>query len=134
MKFNLFPLLILLVLAFSPHYILAQDVSITCPGGFTKQGEACVPNNPWGTQGLAGAEDAQQAGAQVIDYALSITGGLAVLFIIIGGYWYITSGASPGNEKKGKETLKYAVLGLVVVLLSYAIVRVVEQLANSPGS
>jgi hypothetical protein len=62
----------------------------------------------------------------IIQFVLAISGMAAVLFIVVGGFQYILGGASPDNAKKGKQTLLYAVLGLVIVLLAYTIVAVVQ--------
>jgi hypothetical protein len=42
---------------------------------------------------------------------------------IYGGFLWIMSGGNEDNVKKGKETLKWAVLGLVVVFASYSILN-----------
>jgi len=56
---------------------------------------------------------------------LAIVGIVAVLFIIIGGVMYITSAGNPDNVAKAKNTILYGVIGLIVVLLSWAIVTFV---------
>jgi Sec-independent protein secretion pathway component TatC len=61
----------------------------------------------------------------VIRALLGICGLVAVLFIIIGGFQYITSGASEDLAKRGKSTLVNAIIGLIIVILSYTIVIVV---------
>ncbi len=48
---------------------------------------------------------------------------MAVLFIIIGGFQYITSAGNPENVSKAKNTILYAIIGIIVTLLSYAIVK-----------
>jgi hypothetical protein len=105
--------------------------AVDCPQeGFTKVGEICKPNNPFGESGIAGTSDVQKLGTSVINILLYVSGGLAVLFIILGGYQYITSGAAPENAKKGKKTLVYAVIGLILVVLSFTIVQVVTNLTS----
>lgn len=61
----------------------------------------------------------------VINLLLLCTGGLAVLFLIIGGYFYITSGGNEEQAQRGRKTITDAIIGLVVVLLSYSIVNVI---------
>ena len=56
---------------------------------------------------------------------LPLAGIVAMTFIIIGGYQYITSSGDEELAAKGKKTLSNAVIGLVVVILSYIIVTVV---------
>jgi hypothetical protein len=52
-------------------------------------------------------------------------GVVAVIMIIIGGFKYITSGGDSGNVSGAKNTILYAVIGLVVVALAQFIVRFV---------
>lgn len=49
------------------------------------------------------------------------TGIIAVIVIIIGGFRYSTSMGDPGKLKSAKDTILYAVIGLVIVLLAFAI-------------
>lgn len=56
-----------------------------------------------------------------INYALSIAGLVAVIFIIIGGFQYTTAAGNEEQSKKATNTLKFAVIGLVIVFAAYAI-------------
>jgi TRAP-type C4-dicarboxylate transport system permease small subunit len=60
-----------------------------------------------------------------INTVLSVTFVVAVLFLIIGGYQYITSTGNPEAIQKAKNTILNSVIGLIVIILSYAIVRFV---------
>lgn len=59
------------------------------------------------------------------DILLPLAGTVALMFIIIGGYQYITSSGDEEVAAQGKKTLTNAVLGLVIVIFSYVIVVVV---------
>lgn len=61
----------------------------------------------------------------VISTLLFVLGAICVIVIIIGGIRYATSGGDSGQIKSAKDTILYAVIGLVVALLAYAIVRFV---------
>ncbi len=61
----------------------------------------------------------------IVDLLLPIAGIIAVLFIIIGGYQYITSGGNEEQAESGKKTLQNAVIGLIIIILSYVIINVV---------
>ena len=61
----------------------------------------------------------------VINIILYVLGSLAVLVIIYSGILYVMSGGDANNVTKAKNTLMYAVIGLVVALLAYAIVNFV---------
>ena len=58
----------------------------------------------------------------LVNTLLFIIGGLSVLMIIIGGILYVTSQGDSGKVSKAKNTILYAIVGLVVSVLAYAIV------------
>ncbi len=54
-----------------------------------------------------------------------VVGTVAVLMIIIGGLMYVLSAGDPSSTKKAKDTILYAIIGVVVAILAYAIVKFV---------
>jgi hypothetical protein len=66
--------------------------------------------------------------AYVINILLGVAFGIAVLFLIIGGFWYITSAGNEETAEKGKNTAVNAIIGIVIIILSYVIVNVVSRL------
>lgn len=67
----------------------------------------------------------------VIGVISLIAGGLAALFIIIGGIHYITSSGNPERLDKAKHTLLYASIGLVIVFGAFVFVSIVSDLATN---
>lgn len=63
--------------------------------------------------------------AAIIKAFLGITGILAILYLIWGGFQYLTSGMNSDLAEHGKKTIRYAIVGLIIVILSYIIVTVV---------
>lgn len=61
----------------------------------------------------------------LINTALTVLGMVAVLMIVIGGVRYTTSNGESSAIKSAKDTILYAVVGLVVAILSFAIVNFV---------
>lgn len=61
----------------------------------------------------------------VINILLYILGAVAVVMIVIGGIRYTTSNGDSGAIKSAKDTILYAVIGLVVAILAYSIVNFV---------
>ena len=61
----------------------------------------------------------------IITAVFSIIGVVSVVMIILGGISYATSQGDPGKVKKGKDTILYGIIGLIVALLAYAIVNFV---------
>lgn len=61
----------------------------------------------------------------VVSILSFIVGVAAVIMIIIGGFKYITSGGDSANIASAKNTILYAIIGLVVAVLAQVIVRFV---------
>jgi len=61
----------------------------------------------------------------VVNILLYIIGAIAVIMIIFGAIRYTTSGGDSSHVKAAKDTILYAVVGLVVAILAYAIVNFV---------
>ena len=81
--------------------------------------------------GLAGERTLIGLIAAVIQLLLFVAGSLAVLFVIIGGYQYITSAGNEERAERAKKTLVNAIIGIVVILLSFVIISVI---VNTIGS
>ena len=62
---------------------------------------------------------------KIINVLLEFAGVIAILFIIIGGYQYLTSGFNPKQAEDGKKTLQSAIIGIAIIILSYTIISVV---------
>lgn len=61
----------------------------------------------------------------VINIISIVVGVIAVIMIIIGGLKYITSAGDSSKVSSAKDTILYAVIGLVIVALAQVIVRFV---------
>ena len=70
-----------------------------------------------------------------IDWAIGMAGVVCVVFIVIGGVGYMTSAGDPSKLQKAKRTIINAVIGLIIVALSFAITNfVITRLANGQKS
>ncbi|MCL2094672.1 hypothetical protein FWH13_00965 [Candidatus Saccharibacteria bacterium] len=58
-------------------------------------------------------------------------GVLSVIFIIVGGIRYITSGGDAEKVKKAKNTILYACIGLAVAILAGAIALFIANTAST---
>jgi hypothetical protein len=58
---------------------------------------------------------------------IGLVGGLAVVFIIVGGLQMVLSAGNPKQVQTAKQTITYAVIGVVVAIMSYAIVTFIAQ-------
>ncbi len=61
----------------------------------------------------------------VINIFSLVVGVVSVIMIIVGGLRYITSGGDSGSVGGAKNTILYAIIGLVIVALAQVIVRFV---------
>jgi type IV secretory pathway VirB2 component (pilin) len=59
----------------------------------------------------------------VLEYLVPVAALVAVVFVIIGGYMWMTSAGDPDRVKQAQGTLTWAVIGLIFVLLTGLLVR-----------
>ena len=60
---------------------------------------------------------------RLINLMLFIVGILSIIFLIFGGIRYVVSGGDKSKVDVAKNTILYAIVGLVVAILGYAIVN-----------
>jgi len=101
---------------------LGQGTSLTAPS------DAGTCDNSGVT---AGATNVQSIIKTVINIFSFVVGVVAVIMIIVGGFRYITSGGDSGNVSNAKNTIIYAIIGLVVVALAQLIVQFVLNRVTS---
>ena len=61
----------------------------------------------------------------IINVLSVIIGAIAVIMIIIGGFRYVVSAGNPEQAKSARNTILYAIIGLVIVALAQIIVHFV---------
>lgn len=110
----------------APFSVLAQGTgTFDQPVGSTN---FAIPNLLGSPRGPAGQTSFGAIVLIVIRVALLVVGSVAVVFAIVGGFQVI---AAHGNEEKaeaGKKTLGGAVLGLIIVLMSFAIITLIARI------
>ncbi|HEU0266260.1 MAG TPA: pilin [Candidatus Saccharimonadaceae bacterium] len=62
---------------------------------------------------------------KIVNLLLYVLGAVAVIMIVIGGVRYTTSNGDSSQTKGAKDTIMYAVIGLIVAVLAYSIVNFV---------
>ncbi|HEX8227368.1 MAG TPA: hypothetical protein VF572_05885 [Candidatus Saccharimonadales bacterium] len=92
--------------------------SATCGVEVDVNSTGCTP----GGSGATGLNDLIK---KIINIFSIIIGVIAVIMIIVGGLKYITSGGESSNVSGAKNTIIYAIVGLIVVALAQFIVRFV---------
>lgn len=89
---------------------------------FTIQGGANAARGTDQTADLFGSEGIFRTITNVL---LFILGAVSVIMIIIGGLRYVISGGNSTNVTAAKNTILYAIVGVIIALLSYAIINFV---------
>lgn len=122
-------MLALLVPAFVPVTVGAQaDIEDNlCKGAnlsFTNSGD-CQP-------GGEAENTVNNLIEDIINILSVVVGVIAVIMIIVGGIKYILSGGDSGNVTTAKNTILFALVGLVIVALAQIIVKfVLSRVATS---
>lgn len=70
----------------------------------------------------------------IVNWFLSITAGLAILFLIIGGIYYVTAFGDDKRIEEAKKIITYAIFGLVLILISYSVVTTLNSIIFSGAS
>jgi hypothetical protein len=61
----------------------------------------------------------------IVQTLVFIVGGISMIMIVIGGLRYVTSAGDPNTTKGAKDTVLYAVIGIVVAVLAQGLVTFV---------
>lgn len=62
---------------------------------------------------------------RLINIMIYVIGTISVLMVVIGGLRYTMSGGDSGQTKSAKDTILYAIIGVVIAIMSYAILNFV---------
>jgi uncharacterized membrane protein len=89
---------------------------------FTVQAATPFTVENFGGQVGLGTADLKATITNIISWVLGIVSLVAVVMIIIGGLQWMTSGGNEEKVEKAKKTISSAVVGIVIVILAWAIV------------
>ncbi|MEI8230594.1 MAG: pilin [Candidatus Peregrinibacteria bacterium] len=64
----------------------------------------------------------------IADWLLLVAGGICVLWVLVGGMQMMLSGLDNSLQSKGKESMKWAIIGLVILLFSGFILRTLNSM------
>ena len=114
--------LILAGLLVIPTVALAVAPAASAEGDFTLTGGV---NSAKGDGVNENTADPQALVKQFVNIFLFAVGALSVIMLIWGGIRYTTSAGDSNKVQAAKNTVLYAIVGLVVAILAYAIVNMV---------
>lgn len=69
----------------------------------------------------------------IFSFLIAIVGGLAIIFLIIGGIRYILARGDEKSTKSAKDQITAALIGLVIALLAVALVVIVGNILGTGG-
>ena len=105
-----------LIIGLTALFVVPEVSALTLQEGAEAARCDGCPGNLFGNTGVF---------KQVTNTILYIVGIVAVIMLIIGGIKYVVSGGDSKKVTDAKNTILYAIIGLVIAFLSYAIVRFV---------
>lgn len=63
----------------------------------------------------------------VLNIVFAFTASIALLMIVIGGFRYVVAHGDPNATAQAKNTILYAVIGLLITMAAYSIVTFVVK-------
>jgi hypothetical protein len=84
-----------------------------CSGSEIPTGIGCIPTDP------------TELVLKILEIAVGVAGGIALLSVIFGGFKVLTSGGNPDAINEGKGMITNAIAGLVLILFSVAILNII---------
>ena len=79
----------------------------------------------------SGSSSVSELVGKVLEWVLGVAGSIALLMFIVGGVMYITS---TGNEQKigvAKKIINWTLIGLIIVLVSYSVIAILDNILTS---
>lgn len=123
-KTSLLSLTILAAVIVFPTASYAVDLSVQ--GGVNAARGNDQPTNLFGNSGIF---------STITNTLLFILGAISVIMIIIGGLRYVISGGDSAAVTAAKNTILYAIVGVIVAILAYAIINfVIGSFTSGPSS
>jgi len=114
----------LFILVFTCLIFLSLAPGVMAVGAGTNNNcpkDAVCIDNPLGSS----VSTPQALIGKVINGILGVTGSIALLVFIWGGFIWMTAAGASDKVQHGKDTLVWATIGLVVIFSAYAMVRFV---------
>jgi len=134
MKTKIILLICLIFLLTAPimtvHVLADESIDPAVPEGVnelntdhtTNPSTQTVLQNP-----LGNVNNVSQLYGRIIYAFLGLSGAVALIMFILGGFSWMTAQGNEEKIKKGRDTLIWAVLGLIVIFSSYAVLRTIFE-------
>lgn len=118
-------------LLFTTCLVLASLVkpvsAFTCPDKTVREGESVSALSECNVEKTDGDKSLMSNISMLINVFASVMGFLAVGMIVYGGFMLLTAQGDPAKIKRGKDVVIYSIIGVILVMLAYAIVNFVMK-------
>ena len=120
-------ILIILAILLAPMVLTpAFAIALDCSNPTTAQAQIqCGANDVAGKGSSNSSSSLGDTVTSIVNILSIVAGVAAVIMIIIGGLRYVTSGGKQESVTSAKNTILYAIVGLIVVALAQIIVHFV---------
>ncbi len=81
---------------------------------------------------VAQLRDLEGVFGNVVSVVLGLAGIVLFIMLILGGFGYITSGGDPKKVESARNTLTYAIGGMIFIALAYLILKFIEVFTGVP--
>ena len=112
-------------LLFAFSFFFSGDVSAVNTGLIDANDN---PDNIAGSTSAWSTGSLREAILVVINFFLFFLGLVATVFVIYGGFLYITAGGDDGKVESAKKILMYSVVGILICLMSFALINTVTNM------
>lgn len=124
MKLKLIAALISLLAMFAPAVpALAQSVQQEINNGLCAGSNLQITPDNGKCNNSQASNTINQFVHRVVNILSAVVGVVAVIMIIFGGFRYVTSGGNDTSVTSAKNTILYAIIGLIIVALSQILVH-----------
>jgi len=81
---------------------------------------------------VAQLRDLEGVFGNVVSVVLGLAGIVLFIMLILGGFSYITSGGDPKKVESARNTLTYAIGGMIFIALAYLLLKFIEVFTGVP--
>ncbi len=103
--------------------VSAQSVQQEINGGLCAGSNLQFPPDTGDCNSNQASNSIEKFVKHVVNILSAVVGIVAVVMIIFGGFRYVTSGGNDSSVTSAKNTILYAIIGLVIVALSQVLVH-----------
>lgn len=112
------------IFMFSPVYadVLPEECNDSSSSVYNSS--VCIAERNGDTDPIAGKDGVIISAVRILSWVIGVA---SVIVVLYGGMKYITSQGDPNAIKSAKDTILYAIIGIVVAVFSQAIIIFVVQ-------